>query len=99
MTIKWYTTFLNDAALVEPQIVLCHIQDTWLGRSYLSTDIQSVYSAPLADWATGHSLGGVLLICSDAVGVFYSPNRRGHWTLVGGSLTPLQRCSRFILHP
>ena len=27
-----------------------------LGKSYLSADIQSVYSTALADWATGHSL-------------------------------------------
>ena len=50
--------------------------------SYPSAETQSVYSAAPADWATGHSLWGVLSICKDTVGVFYSPSRLGHRTLV-----------------
>ena len=64
---------------------------------------QCLLQHPTADWATGHSLmEGVLLLCRDAVGVFYStPSRLGYCTLVEGEgLTPLQRCSRCILqHP
>ena len=74
-------------------------QDTRLGWSYPPAEMQSAYSAAQIDWATGHSLGRVLPLCRDAVGVFYSPNRLGHRTLVWEGLTPLQRCSRRILQP
>ena len=38
-----------------------------------------------------------LPLCRDAVGVFYSPSRQNHRTLVEGVLNPLQRCSWFII--
>ena len=34
---------------------------------------------------TGHSLGGVLLLCKDAVGVFYGPTQLGSTTLCNRS--------------
>ena len=42
---------------------------------------------------------GVSPVCWDAVVLFYSlpPSRLGHRTLIGGSVTSLQRCSRCIL--
>ena len=46
------------------------------GVSYPSAEKQSVYSTAPGDWATGHSLErgwGGLLLCRDAVGIFYSP--------------------------
>ena len=64
-----------------------------LGGSYLSAEMQSVYSTAPADKAL---IGGVLPLCRDAVSVFYSPGRQGpHWR----SLTPLQRCRQCILQP
>ena len=45
----------------------------------------------------GHSLGGVLPPCRGTIGVFYRPGRLGHRTLVGGSLTPMQRYNQCIL--
>ena len=50
-------------------------EDTCWGRlSYPSAKMQSVYSVAPTDWVTGHLLGeGVLPLCKDAVGVFYSP--------------------------
>ena len=48
-----------------------------LEESYLSAEIQSVYSTAPADWATGDSFGGVLPLCRDTVGVFYCPSRLG----------------------
>ena len=54
-----------------------------------------------------HSLGAVLPLCRDAVGVFYIPSRLG-WDcfvsfsghpLGGRGLTPLQRCSRCFDSP
>ena len=54
--------------------------------SYPSPEIQSVYStAPVVE--------GVLPLCRNAVGVFYSPSRLGHRTLVEGVL-PL--CSNAV---
>ena len=35
-----------------------------------------------------HSLGGALLLCRDAIGVFYSPSRLNHRTFVGQSSYP-----------
>ena len=54
MAMKGYSTFPKVAALMKPyhQIVLCHIQDTYLGESYPSAEKQSVYSTAPADWAT-----------------------------------------------
>ena len=64
-----------------------------LGESYPSAKMQSVYSTAQADWT---HVGEFLLLCRDAVDVFYSPSRLDpRW----GSLTPLQRCSRCILQP
>ena len=48
-------------------------QDTFWGKSYPSTDIQSVYPTPPADFVTGHFLGEVLPLYWDTVGVFNSP--------------------------
>ena len=50
MAIKGYSTFPKAPALLEPQhkIVLGHIQDTQ--DSYLSSEMQLVYSTALADW-------------------------------------------------
>ena len=93
------------------KMVNCHIQNTRWGGSYPSAEMQSVYSTTPADTAEDgllsypeHSLGWVLPLCRDAVGVFYNSSRHGwRWsivisrTLVGVGLTPLQRCSRFIL--
>ena len=45
----------------------------------------------------GHSLEEVLPLCRDAVDVFYIFSRLGH--SLGGSLTPVLRCSRCILNP
>ena len=66
-----------------------------LGESYLSEEMQSVYSAAPADWAT--LVGGVLTLCRDTVGVSYSPGRLGYtrW----GSLNSMQRYSWCILQP
>ena len=41
---------------------------------------------------------GVLLLYKDAVSVFYNPHQVTG-PLIGGGLTPLQRCSRCILLP
>ena len=83
-----------------------------LGNYYPSAEMQSVYSSISADWALNGEvlplcrdpvgvfynwalIGEVLLLCRDVVGVFYILSRLGsHW----GSITPLQRCSRCILH-
>ena len=52
------------------------------GGSYPSAEKQSVYSTAPDDWIKGHSLEkGALLLCRDAVGVFYSPNRLGNCNL------------------
>ena len=48
----------------------------------------------------GHSLVGPYPLCREVVRVFYSPYRLGHRTLVGASLTPLERSSVFYnSHP
>ena len=70
----------------------------WDG-SYPSAEIQSVYSTAPADWASGHSLGEVFLLCRDTVGVFNNLSRPGRRALIGRGLTLLQRCSRCILQP
>ena len=44
-------------------------------------------------------VGRVLPHCRDAVSVFSSPSRLGHWDTRWDSDTPLQRCSRRILLP
>ena len=65
-----------------------------------TTEMQSVYSTALADWADGfvpypgHSLSRVLLLGRDAVGVFYSSNRLGcNLSSFVRSLLPWQKCS------
>ena len=73
-----------------------HIKTLIGGESYLSAEIQSVYSSAPAYWATGHLLRESLLsICRNAV---YS-TAPVDWTTRCGSLTPPQRCSRCILQP
>ena len=79
------------------QSQLTEPQDTLWEEPYPFVEMQSVYSAVAADGATGHSLGGALSLCRDAVGVFCNPSWRGHRTLVGRNLIALQRCSRCIL--
>ena len=54
----------------------------WVG-DYPSAE-QSVYSTAPADWAPGHSFRGVLPLCREAVGVFYSRDRFGNGRLVVG---------------
>ena len=62
------------------------------GGSYLSAEMQSVYSAATANWATGHVVGGGSPLCRDAVSVFCSHSPLGHRTLVvGGGVLPLCR--------
>ena len=61
--------------------------------------MQSVYFTTPADWATGHSLWGILTVCRDAVDVSHCLIRRGHRTRVVGDHTRLQRCSTCILQP
>ena len=64
-----------------------------LEESYISAEMQLLYSTAQAYWAT---FGGVLHLCRDAVVVFYSPSLLGHFWR---SLTSLQRCSCCILQP
>ena len=75
------------------------LPESSLGESYSSTEMQSIYPTAPVDWATRILVGGVLLLNRDAVDLFYSPNRLGYQNTRWGSLTPLQRCSRFILQP
>ena len=63
-----------------------------LWDSYPSAEMQSVYSLVPTNWVT--LAMGLLSLCSDAVGLFLSPNQLGHTRY--GSLIPLQRCSRSI---
>ena len=58
-----------------------------LGESYPFAEMQSVYSATQADWATGALVGGVLPLCRDAVSVFCNPSRLGYRSTRWGSLT------------
>ena len=46
-------------------------------QSYLSAEMQLVYSTTPANWATGHSLGESYPSAKIAVGVFYSTNWMG----------------------
>ena len=50
------------------QIVYCHIQEIvgWVGVSYPSTDMQSVYSTAPADWAN-HSLKEILFLSERSI--------------------------------
>ena len=71
----------------EMQSVYCTAPTDWatghsLGESYPSGEMQSVYPTAPADWTTGNCWG-VLPLCRDAVGVFYSPIQLDHITLVG----------------
>ena len=59
--------------------------------------MQSVYFTAPSNRNIGHLWEGVLPLCRDAVSIFSSPSQLRHRTLVGGSLTPLQRCSQCIL--
>ena len=58
-------------------------------ESYPSAEKLSVYSAAPADWLKNNHWR-VLLLCSDAVSVFYIPNWLDHRTLIGRVL-PLYR--------
>ena len=49
--------------------------DCLVSYSGHSAAVQSVYSEVPVDWITGHSLGEVLSLCREAVGVFYSTSR------------------------
>ena len=53
MAIKGCSAFPKAPALQEPnhKIVQCYIQDTRCGESYLTAEMQSVYSTAPADWA------------------------------------------------
>ena len=52
-------------------------------RSYPAAEMQVVYSTAQADWATGHSLGGLLAVHRDTVSVSYSPSpSRWGWSIV-----------------
>ena len=74
-------------------------QDTRWGEFDSSTEKQTVYSTAPADWATRHSLGEVLLLCREAVGVFYSPNRVVHRTLAGEVLSLAEEQSVYFTAP
>ena len=74
-------------------------QNIHWGSSYPSSVMQLVYSYAPSDWASEHSLRELFPLCSDAVGLFCSPSRLGLRILIGGVLTPLQRCSWSILIP
>ena len=58
-------------------------EDLW-GESYLSAEMQSVYSTAPANWATRRLVGRVLPLCKDAVSLFYHPSQLGithkEWT-------------------
>ena len=104
LTIQLNTSLGGSYLSAEMQSVYSAAPAGWatghlLGRVFPSAEMQSVYSAAPADWATGHLLGRVLPLCRDAVGVFCSPGRLGHRTLVGEGFSLLQRCSRCILQP
>ena len=62
MAVKEYSTFPKAPTLLEPQlrIVLGHIIWTFVGGFLLSTEMKSVYSAALADWARMDFVGCVL---------------------------------------
>ena len=83
--------------ILQPQPTRPH--DSRCGESYTSAGMQPVYSAAPADSTTWLSLWRFLHLCRDAAGVFCSPSRFVHMTLVMESLTPLQGCSRCILQP
>ena len=58
----------------------CHIQDArWGEASYLSAEIQSLYSTALANWGFIYRTlaEGVLPLRRDAVNVLYSPSQLG----------------------
>ena len=71
------------------------------GRHHISQNPSITRASPL-DFlmsCSGHTLVEVLFIYRDAVGVCYCPSRMDYSTLIGGDLTPLQRCSWCILQP
>ena len=68
-----------------------------LGESYHSAEMQSVYSIAPTEWATMILVGTVLPLCRDTVGVFSCSGRLSNQDTRWGSLTPLQRCSRYVL--
>ena len=57
MAMKGFSAFPKAPASLEPQnqILLCHIQDTRFGRSFLSTEMQSVNSTAPAAWTNNVS--------------------------------------------
>ena len=64
---------------------LGHSHPHWWG--YPSAEMQSMYSTAPANWATRTLVGGVLPFFWDAVGVFYSPSRLGHWHTIWWGFT------------
>ena len=56
----------------------------WLGESYLSVEMQSVYSVAPAKWTviSRTLVGGVSPLCRDAVSVFGSSSRKYSWTVM-----------------
>ena len=75
MVMNRYSTFPKVALTgVSPLDVLMSLLGHSLGESYSSAETQSVSSSASADWAR---VSGVLLLCRDAVGVFYSLGRPG----------------------
>ena len=68
----------STAPVDRAKIVRCHIR-TLVEGSYPSAEMQSVYSTAPVDWAKivrchiQDTRRGVLPLCRDAVGVFYSP--------------------------
>ena len=72
---------------------------TLFGESYPCGETRSVYSTALW-WLVHRTLfWGVLLLCSDTVGVLCSPLPTAQQDTLWGSLTPMQRYSRCILQP
>ena len=60
---------------------LVSYQDNRQRGSYPFAEMQLVYSIALADRATRTLIGGVLSLCREAVGVFYSPRQLGKYLL------------------
>ena len=80
---KGYSIFLKAPAFLVPIRLLNVISRTLvLGRASYSL----VYSAAPANWAL---IGGLLPLCRDSVGLFYSPSQVDSPCVCEGGLTPL----------
>ena len=64
---------------------IAHWNTNWESVSPLQRCIRGILQHPQANWATRTLTGGVLLLCRDAFGVFYSPHLQPNW-LPGYSL-------------